>query len=156
MQKKNLMKMTELQKIFIKAVEENAIVDFLEGKIEIPPENQIRPMENIDAPIDLTKIMPDTFYALFKTKPKYHFEKILHDAIEKMTYGTSFDFECAMRVFFTQLIFERFKKSPFILEKEDLIARISERLKTLDSDYPRIAEIERIVRTMKEKYGIQL
>lgn len=117
----------EVDKLLCKAIQDNKLVEFLEGKEHMDIGNSSH-FSNTGYPTEWPSIISNGFYKLYKDNPKLNVNLILEDALSKMLLGDVFEIYCAINIWYIQIENERNQRSLFELNREKFIGEIRKTL----------------------------
>lgn len=147
-----------------KAIKQNEIIELLEGKNGYQLENDS--WASVSAPIDWTRVVP-MIYDLYMGDDSV--KEMYEDAINKMLQGEAEDFYCGIAVLYFQILRESTGRSPFSVNKEELIATAKKGIEKNENDLRQVRkwsgqtsenglwdEVDRYKRLLLSKFGIAL
>ncbi len=73
-------------------------------------------------------IIPRGIYAVYRENPELEIDKIFEDALLEMMDGESFDIYAALSIIHFQLIREERNASPFTINKDKVLKKLSQTL----------------------------
>lgn len=116
----------DIKQQLLRAIENNEIIDFLEGKGNYKVE--FHQWVSSNAPTDITQIMSKGMYRLYIEKPDMNINKLLENTLLEMLTLNEFDVYIALQIIYFQLIREKREDSPFKLDMEKLLKETRESL----------------------------
>lgn len=116
--------MNECKEKLILAIEKNELINFLEGKY--PYTVEMHQWVSAEVPTDISRIVSEGIYVLYKERPNLHIDNMFETAILNMMGGEVFDIYMALIIIFDQLLSESYKTSPFEINKGVIISKLKE------------------------------
>ena len=108
------------------AIENNEVIDFLEGKDDYKVE--FHQWVSANAPTDITQIMGQGIYKLYIERPDLNIDKILENTLLEMMDLKEFDLYIVLQIIYFQLIRQKRGDAPFSLDMEKLLRKNRESL----------------------------
>jgi len=112
--------------LMLEAINNGEVIEFLEGKGNYKV--AMNQWANVSAPTDWVRIITKGIYVVFNENPSLKVDKLFEDALLKMLDGEVFDIYVALAVFHFHLIREQRGASPFAMDREKILPKLSKTL----------------------------
>ncbi|MDZ7543152.1 hypothetical protein GNF83_18640, partial [Clostridium perfringens] len=116
----------DIKQKLLRAIENNKVIDFLEGKGQYKIE--FHQWVSSNAPTDITQIMTQGIYKLYIERPDMNIDKVLENKLLEMMNLNEFHVYIVLQIIYFQLIREQRGDSPFRLDMEKLLKKNREAL----------------------------
>ncbi|NLP35982.1 MAG: hypothetical protein GX359_12495 [Clostridiales bacterium] len=116
----------DIKQKLIRAIENNEVIEFLEGKGQYKIE--FHQWVSSNAPTDITQIMTQGIYKLYIERPEMNIDKVIENKLLQMMDLNEFDIYIALQIIYFQLIREQRGDSPFRLDMKKLLKKSREAL----------------------------
>lgn len=146
--------MKKIYDIFLEAINNNKLIQFLNCEIEIPDTSHS--IENIGKKYDWTVLLPDTIYEVYKKRPELNISMKFEESLILMAKMGKQSFINSLSIFFTQLIGEELNISPFSINRNRILNVLNNQIKNETFNSLELEEIERIQKTLFKRYNINL
>jgi len=148
----------------VKAINENELLTFLEGKNEYRIESNVA-----NVPTDWSEVLSKGIYKIYSDSPERKINILFEKTLQEMSKGDLFDNYCALMIFYSHLLFESYSIAPFKVNKQLICSELSSSIEMKKEELKLCfdwtgknkpegiwSEVIRINTLMKEKFNISL